>query len=49
MKKVRAEVDAAAAKGELSAIPQYAETQQLPYLQACVSGACNALLNLMLT
>lgn len=37
MAKVRAEIDAAAAKGELSEIPQYAETQALPYLQACVS------------
>ena len=37
MAKVRAEIDAAAAKGELSEIPQYAETQQLPYFQACVS------------
>jgi hypothetical protein len=37
MSKVRAEVDAAADKGELSETPSYAETQQLPYLQACVS------------
>ncbi|KIW04443.1 uncharacterized protein PV09_04709 [Verruconis gallopava] len=36
MAKVRAEVDAAAAKGELSGIPSYAETQKLPYLQACI-------------
>jgi hypothetical protein len=37
MAKVRAEVDTAANKGELSEIPSYTETQQLPYLQACVS------------
>jgi cytochrome P450 len=39
MAKVRAEVDAAADKGELSEIPSYAETQQLSYLQACVSAS----------
>ena len=38
MAKVRAEVDAAADKGELSGIPSYAETQKLAYLQACVSA-----------
>jgi hypothetical protein len=38
MAKVRAEIDAAADRGDLSDIPQYAETQLLPYLQACVSA-----------
>jgi cytochrome P450 len=37
MAKVRAEVDTADDKGELSDIPSHAETQQLQYLQACVS------------
>jgi hypothetical protein len=42
MAKVRAEVDAAADKGALSEIPGYAETQQLPYLQACVSASSSS-------
>jgi cytochrome P450 len=42
MAKVRAEIDAAADKGELSEIPSYVETQQLSYLQACVSAASDS-------
>ncbi|KAF1812842.1 cytochrome P450 [Eremomyces bilateralis CBS 781.70] len=36
MAKVRAEIDASARMGELSDVPSYAETQKLPYFQACI-------------
>lgn len=35
--RLRKELDAAQARGELSAIVQYSEATKLPYLQACVS------------
>lgn len=36
LNRLRSELDAAQSRGELSPIVQYAETQQLPFLQACV-------------
>lgn len=36
LRKLRAELDDAAAKGELSSPPTFAETQKLPYLQAAL-------------
>ena len=36
LQRVRDEIDAAQARGELSAIVQYHEAQNLPFLQACV-------------
>lgn len=36
MAKVRAEIDSAKAGGNVSEVPQYSETQALPYLQACI-------------
>lgn len=36
MIRLRSELDAAQARGELSPIVQYVETQKLPFLQACV-------------
>ena len=35
--RLREEIDAAQAGGELAGVPTYNETQKLPYLQACVS------------
>lgn len=37
--KLRIELDEAAARGELSDPPTFAETQNLPYLQACIKEA----------
>ncbi|EAW15334.1 cytochrome P450 [Aspergillus clavatus NRRL 1] len=39
LQRLRAEIDAAKAKGELSAVVQYAEAQRLPFLQACIKEA----------
>ncbi|KAJ5552488.1 hypothetical protein N7494_001866 [Penicillium frequentans] len=36
LNRLRSELDAAQSRGELSPIVQYAETQQLPFLQACI-------------
>ncbi|KAJ6110130.1 hypothetical protein N7486_002365 [Penicillium sp. IBT 16267x] len=36
MTRLQSELDAAQARGELSPIVQYAETQKLPFLQACI-------------
>lgn len=37
--RLRAELDAASAAGTLSACPQWSETQNLPYFQACLKEA----------
>ncbi|KAF2469145.1 cytochrome P450, partial [Lindgomyces ingoldianus] len=36
LKRLRAEIDEANAKGELSSVAQFTETQKLPFLQACI-------------
>lgn len=37
LQRLRAEIDAAQERGELSAVVHWSDTQNLPYLQACVS------------
>lgn len=40
LRRVREEIDAAQARGDLSPLVQYAEAQKLPFLQACVCFTC---------
>ncbi|KAF9890363.1 hypothetical protein FE257_006030 [Aspergillus nanangensis] len=39
LERLRKEIDAAQARGELSPVLQYSEAQKLPYLQACIKEA----------